>query len=183
MAAKAGDESAFGSLYLKYAPRISRSVGRMLSNPEDRDDAVQDCFLKAHRHLDSFAFRSAFSTWITRIGINSALMILRKHRTRGESSVCMGVGVYREPLEMDFEDRSASPEETYIRDDLKRHLRRAVRKLPGPLRTVVEMHHASGASIRDISNALNLSEPAVKSRLLRARLVLQQRIAADAGPP
>jgi len=86
-AAKSGQSVAFDVICERLAPRIIRSLLRITKNREDAEDAMQDSFLSAFIHIGEFDGRSAFSTWLTRIAINSALMILRKKRTSHEISL------------------------------------------------------------------------------------------------
>jgi RNA polymerase sigma-70 factor, ECF subfamily len=91
-AAKAGDQWAFAELCKRCSPMLYRTIYRIVSNPADTEDALQDCFLKAFRGLNNFDQRAAFSTWVTRIGINSALMILRKRNRYGGDSRYLRLG-------------------------------------------------------------------------------------------
>src|ERR1700744_4055518 len=87
MAAQAGDEQAFGELWIRYSGMVFRQVMRILKNREDAEDVMQETFLRAFVHMDKFEARSQFSTWLTRIAVNGALMILRKERGRPTTSI------------------------------------------------------------------------------------------------
>lgn len=180
IAAQAGEHLAFEKLYERYAPRVARSIARVLVNPSDREDALQDCFLRAYRGLHGFRFRSSFSTWLTRIGINSALMILRKLRARREDQTHTIVTLQDNSVDVDFIDHALDPEARYIEIDLRRHLQLAVTNLPPGMRAALELRNRPHATVDDISRALNVSVPAVKSRLHRGRILLQKRISSNA---
>lgn len=176
IAAQAGDDLAFETLYKRYAPRISAAIARVLINPHDREDALQDCFFKAYRRLGTFEFRSLFSTWLTRIAINSALIIMRKLRARREEQAYAVLDPNDGVANLDFVDQSMDPEERYIEIDLQQRLQLAVVELPPRVRAAVQLRNSREASVGDISRALNVSVAAVKSRLHRGRILLQKRI-------
>lgn len=168
-AARSGQQWAFAELCDRHSKRIFNVIYRVTKNREDAEDALQDCMMKAYLHLNQFDGRSSFSTWMTRIGINSALMVLRKKRS------------YREiPMEMTFDggetwhsydatDASPSPEQRYTAREEKLRLHSAVNCLPPSLRCVVEMRQADDLSMKEIAEAIGISVPAAKSRFLRAK--------------
>jgi RNA polymerase sigma-70 factor, ECF subfamily len=171
-AARSGSSAAFAELREIYARRVYWKILNMTKNREDAEDALQDTFLRAYMALHTFEERSSFYTWITRIAINSALMILRRRRTRSEVS-------FESPSETEeaipgfaFKDTAPSPE--HICDHRQRHacMLRSIWKLQPRLRQVIEMQMMDDRSIREIAQALEISEAAVKSRLSRARAQL-----------
>jgi RNA polymerase sigma-70 factor (ECF subfamily) len=168
-AARSGSSAAFAELREIYAPRVYRKLLTMTKNREDAEDALQDTFLQAYKALGTFEERSSFYTWITRIAINSALMILRRRRTRVEIS-------FESPSETDetipgheFRDTRPSPEHICVHRQSYACMLRSIWNLQPQLRQVIEMQMMRNYSIREIALALEISEPAVKSRLSRAR--------------
>jgi len=171
--AKLGDSNAFVELSKRHSDRILRMIYQITRNWHDAEDALQDAVLRAFSHLKDFQEKSSFSTWLTRIAINSALMILRKKR-----------GCYEIPFD-GTEDSGDSyecweprcpaenPESRLARKEREELLRDAILRLPLLLREVVELRQARGYSIREIAQALGISASAVKSRLSRARVTLR----------
>jgi RNA polymerase sigma-70 factor (ECF subfamily) len=142
-------------------------------NREDAEDALQDSMLRAFQHLRQFDGRSSFATWFTRIGINSALMILRKKRVRPETS--MDVTAEEESWRhWQISGHSTDPEKHYVVRERSRHLRRAIGQLPTSLRSVIELGQMKGHSTKQIARDMGISVPATKSRLARARAALRK---------
>jgi RNA polymerase sigma-70 factor (ECF subfamily) len=167
--AQSGSAAAFAQLRELYSARIYRTVLAITKNHEDAEDALQDTFLRAYLALKNFEGRANFYSWLTRIAINSALMLLRKRRARPEVSFATGAENQEELQTFEFPDASPTPEQ--ICDQRQRHTRlmRAIRKLEPRLRAVVEIQMRHDCSVRDIAEMLEISEAAVKSRLYRAR--------------
>lgn len=177
-AAQSGDSLAFIELCQRHSKRLIWRINRITKNWEDAEDALQDTLLRAYRNLDRFENRCAFSSWLTSIGINSALMLLRRRR---------GVAVSLDDNYEFFEipesqcsssgQHSVDPESHYERQEQQVLLSAAIRGLPHPLRTVTEMRIDCEYSISEIAGALRISESAVKSRLARARVRLREALA------
>jgi RNA polymerase sigma factor (sigma-70 family) len=167
-AAKSGDQAAYIELSSRHAPMVYRVVSRITRNREDTEDALQESLMRAFCHLQTFDGRSSFSTWLTRIAINSALMLLRKKRTRLETSLesSLANDSYQHV------DPSLSPERLYLQRERERNLKRAIRRLPSALREVIEVRNAKDASVREVANIVGISIAATKSRLVRARKTL-----------
>lgn len=167
--AQSGSASAFAELRELYSGRVYRTILTITKNHEDAEDALQDAFLRAYLALNNFEGRANFYSWLTRIAINSALMLLRKRRARPEVSFATGTESQDEMQVFEFPDISPTPEQ--ICDQRQRHVRlmRAIRKLEPRLRAVVEIQMRQDCSVRDIAEMLDISEAAVKSRLYRAR--------------
>jgi RNA polymerase sigma-70 factor, ECF subfamily len=174
--AKLGDSGAFVELSQLHSNRLLRRIYQITRNWHDAEDAVQDATLRAFSHLKDFQGKSSFSTWLTRIAINSALMILRKKR-----------GCYEIPLESiddsgnsyecwEVKSPAENPERRLERKEREELLRDAILRLPRVLREVVELQQARGYSIIEIAEALSISVPAVKSRLSRARMTLRTEL-------
>jgi RNA polymerase sigma factor (sigma-70 family) len=172
-AAQAGQEWAFVELYTRYSKRVFNTIYGVTKNREDAEDALQDSMMRAFLHLKQFDGRSSFATWFTRIGINSALMILRKRRIRLETSI--DAGTEGETWQTwQIADHSADPEEHYAGNERSLHLERAICRLPAALRSVVESGQMEGHSMKQIAHNMGISVPATKSRLARAKVALRK---------
>lgn len=156
---------AFQNLYALYSGRLYKTIAAITKNPQDAEDALQDTFLRAYRAIHTFQGKAGIYSWLTRIAINSALMILRRQRVRPE--------VLFDPQpdshSIQVIDSALNPEEAC--DLNQRHFRtlRAIRRLDPRLRAPIRMQLIHGSSMREISHALNISVAAVKARLYRAR--------------
>jgi RNA polymerase sigma-70 factor (ECF subfamily) len=171
--AQAGQEWAFAELCTRNSQRVFSMIYRVTRNREDAEDALQSSILRALLHIKQFDGRSSFATWFTRIGINSALMILRQKRFRVESSIDSAPEEEGwHPLQI--ADFGLNPEEHYIAYERSRHLKRAICQLPAPLRSVVELGKMEGHSIKKIAHRMGISVPATKSRLGRAKAALRK---------
>jgi RNA polymerase sigma factor (sigma-70 family) len=174
-AAKNGDHQAYAELCRRHSQRIFQTVVRITGNISDAEDALQEALLKAYVHIGGFEERSAFSSWLTRIAINSALMLLRRKRSHPvydfESGTEMDDFNLPEPVET-----SRSPEESCIQSALENELAQAIRYLPPNLRVVMQIRYREDAPIAEIAKMLGISESAVKSRLTRARLQIRKRL-------
>ena len=175
-AAKAGDVSAFESLVKKYDRNVFRIANHITHNREDAEDVVQDAFLKAYENLEQFQGQSKFYTWLVRIAVNEALMKLRKRRPERTVSLDEDVKTEEDSLPREVADWSPNPEQQYSQAELKDILTRTIQGLPPGFRTVFVLRDVEGLSTEETAEALDLSIPAVKSRLLRARLQLRERL-------
>src|ERR1700755_439603 len=165
--AQAGQEWAFVELCTRNSKRVFNTIYGVTKNREDAEDALQDSMMRAFLHLKQFDGRSSFATWFTRIGINSALMILRKRRVRLETS--MDTTADSETWQTwQIADYSPTPEERYANHEQSVHLKKAICRLPSALRCVVELGQMEGHSMKQISRNMGISVPATKSRLARA---------------
>jgi len=172
-AAQTGQEWAFVELCTRYSKRVFNTIYGVTKNREDAEDALQDSMMRAFLHLKQFDGRSSFATWFTRIGINSALMILRKRRIRLETSIdATAEGEIWQTWQI--ADDSADPEERYAGYERSMHLKRAICRLPTALRSVVESGQMEGHSMKQIANNMGISIPATKSRLARAKAALRK---------
>jgi RNA polymerase sigma-70 factor (ECF subfamily) len=168
-AARSGSAAAFTQLREIYAQRVFRKLLAMTKNREDAEDALQDTFLQAYKALNTFEERSSFYTWITRIAINSALMILRRRRTRAEVSYDLLSESEETTIGFEFRDSGPSPEHICVHRQGYACMLWSILNLQPRLRQVVEMQMVGSYSIREIAQTLGISESAVKSRLARAR--------------
>jgi len=174
--ARAGDAGAFTELVNRYERKIYRLAQHITQNREDAEDVLQEAFLKAYEHLDQFQGQSKFYTWIVRIAVNEALMKLRKRKSdrtvsldepqdTGEDTVVREIAVWGE-----------DPEQKYGQDELKKILDEAVQTLKPAFRTVFTLRDIEELSTEETAESLGISVPAVKSRLLRARLQLREKL-------
>jgi RNA polymerase sigma-70 factor (ECF subfamily) len=171
-AAQAGVASAFAELRDMYSRRLYRTVFAITKNKEDAEDALQDSFLRAYIGLKNFQGRANFYSWLTRIAINSSLMILRKKRTHRETSYQTSQDMNDDIVPMDVRDTAPDPERCYEQNQRQAMLMKAIGKLKPTLREVVEVRMAEECSVKEAAVILDISEAAAKSRLYRARLRL-----------
>ncbi len=174
VAAKSGDRPAFVELWTRHSKIAFNMAYRITGNQEDAEDVVQDAWLRAYVHLNRFDGRSKFSTWLTRIAINSALGILRRKRARPETSMEITDGETWQHWEI--ADETKNIEDLYARHERGEHLRRAIRRLQPTLRNVVEIHQSNHRSVKEIADLAGISVAATKSRLLRARRILRKTL-------
>jgi RNA polymerase sigma-70 factor, ECF subfamily len=171
--AKSGDANAFVELSKRHAGKVFQSAYRITRNRQDAEDALQDSFLRAFLHVKDFQERSSFSTWLTRIAMNSALMMLRKKRHGCEISIDSADGHDRNFETRELMSPIEDPESRYVRRERERELREAIVRLPQVFRDVVELQQAREYSTREIAQALGISVPAAKSRMSRAKSALR----------
>src|SRR6202044_1036163 len=175
-AAKAGDISAFEELVRRYDRNVFRIAQHITQNREDAEDVVQEAFLKAYQNLANFQEQSKFYTWLVRIAVNEALMRLRRRRPERMVSLDEDVKTEEDSLPREVADWSPNPEQQYNQAELREILTRTIQGLPASFRTVFVLRDVEGLSTEETAEALDLSIPAVKSRLLRARLQLRERL-------
>jgi len=175
-AARAGDIRAFESLVRRYDRNVFRIAQHITQNREDAEDVVQDAFLKAYQNLGQFQGQSKFYTWLVRIAVNEALMRLRRRRPERMVSIDEDVRTEDDSMPREIADWSPNPEQQYTQAELKDILGKIIQGLPPSFRTVFVLRDVEGLSTEETASALELSVPAVKSRLLRARLQLRERL-------
>ena len=173
LSAQAGSSAAFAELRRIFSDRIYRSALSITKNCEDAEDAAQEAFLKAYMALHSFEGRSSFYSWLTRIAINSALMVIRKRRGRLEVSFDQTAEMGDEIAAYEFRDTGPNPEHISAKRQRYALVLKAMGRLQPRLREVIEMRMGHDLSVKEIAQVLKISEPAVKSRLLRARIRLR----------
>jgi RNA polymerase sigma-70 factor, ECF subfamily len=171
-AAKSGDRPAFAELWQRHSNTVFKVAYRITQNRDDAEDVIQEAWMRAYVHLNTFDGRAKFSTWLTRVVINSALMTLRRKRAHPETSMEITGGEIWQPREI--ADQTKNAEELYARNERTELLRRAICRLPPSLRNVVEIHQSNDRSIKEIAKIAGLSVAATKSRLLRARAALHR---------
>ena len=175
-AAKNGDVFAFEQLVGRYDRKLLRIAQHVTHNREDAQDAVQEAFLKAFQHLAQFREDSQFSTWLIRITVNQSLMKLRKQRSVREVSLDEDFQTDGDILPIEVADWAPNPEERYQTSELRDILAKMLEDLQPILRTVFMLRDIEGLSIVETAEVLDLSQPAVKARLWRARLQLRERL-------
>lgn len=175
--AKDGDLEAFSELVRRYDRNIFRIAQHITHNEEDAQDVVQDAFLKAYQNLEQFQGNSKFYTWLVRIAVNEALMKLRKRRNDRTVSIDEDVETDEGTMPREVADWSPNPEQLYGTSELGDILKKTIQGLPPGFRTVFVLRDIEGLSTEETAEMLGLSVPAVKSRLLRARLQLRERLA------
>jgi RNA polymerase sigma-70 factor, ECF subfamily len=174
-AAKAGDPKAFEELVNRYEKKIFRLTMNITRNKEDAEDAMQDAFMKAYSHLHTFEEESRFYTWLVRIAANEALMRLRKRRAN-QFSLDEPIEGDDEIIPRDIEDWGPSPEQRYAQSELHEILNKVIDQLSPEFRVVFVLRDVEGLSTEETASTLGISVAAVKSRLLRARLRLRQKL-------
>ena len=167
--ARAGSNAAFEEIQRFYSPRLYRRIHSITRNREDAEDALQDTFLHAFAALNSFQGKSQFSTWLTRIAINAALMTIRRRRSRPEVSFEQQSESGEDIASFDVVDVALNPEQFCLRKQQYCSMLRAIERLDPKSRSVVAFWVSKGCSMREAAHSLNLSLATVKSRVYRAR--------------
>jgi RNA polymerase sigma-70 factor (ECF subfamily) len=168
-AAQSGSESAFRELCRRYARRVFISILRIARDHADAEDALQESLMRAFIHIQQFDRRSSFSTWLTKIGINSALMILRKKRRSCEMSFDFAESDENTGRQWEVADIAVNPEQHCLLNEITQTIGSAMSGLPSGLRAVTELRLVHHLALAEIAARLDITVPATKSRLLRAR--------------
>lgn len=172
--AKSGHSGAFGELYHRYRLRIYRSALRILRNREDAEDAVQRSFQRAFTGLARFREDSSFSTWVTRIVINEALMILREQR---RTSLWQVQNDDNDDMSaLDTADERATPEQAFAEDESSFLVHQAISRLRESLRSVVLLRELQGLTSAETARCLGLTVSGVKARTFHARRHLRRHL-------
>ncbi len=174
-AAQQGDENAFRELVGRYENKVYRLALKMMREPQDAEDVLQETFINVFRHLDSFRGESGFSTWIYRIATNASLMKLRSKRPI--ASLDEPVDVDEENLPRELMDWSATPEEMLLSHETRTQMDAALARLPETLRAVFVLRDIEGLNVEETARVLEISQANVKTRLHRARLALREALA------
>lgn len=172
-AAQQGDQAAFGALVENYQAMAYSLALRMLSDPDDAADAVQEAFLNAWRALGSFQGQSAFSTWLYRLTSNACIDLLRRNRRRAAVSMTVSDEDEDAPHETDVPDERWSPERSLERSETHRAVHEGLAALSPEHRQVLVLRELEGLSYQEIAQVLDLEEGTVKSRIARARTALR----------
>ena len=171
-----GDRAEFAKMVDAYSAPIYRLGLRMLSNEQDAEDVLQNTFISALTHLPSFEGRSSVLTWLYRIAVNEALMILRRGRPEVSIDDTESSDENENIHPTQFVDWGALPEDELLSAEGKQALDHAIQNLPENLRMVFLLRDIQDLSIKDTADTLNLTEANVKVRLLRARLMLREQL-------
>jgi RNA polymerase sigma-70 factor (ECF subfamily) len=174
--AQAGDTAAFGDLVSRYQNKIYRLAKHITQNDEDAEDVLQEAFLKAYEHIGGFQGNSKFYTWIVRIAVNEALMKLRKRKTDRTVPLDEPVDTGEEMVNREIAVWEDNPEQRYSQEEMQQILNEAVQDLKPDFRTVFVLRDIEELSTEETAESLGISVPAVKSRLLRARLALREKL-------
>ncbi|MBI4732912.1 MAG: sigma-70 family RNA polymerase sigma factor [Chloroflexi bacterium] len=177
-----GDRAEFARMVDVFSGPLYRLALKMLGSPQDAEDVLQNTFIKALQNLKTFEGRSSLSTWLYRIAVNEALMLLRKQKP--EVSLTDTLPEDSEDTDyspVEFTDWCCLPEEEFLTTESRQALDASMRRLPETLRVVFLLRDIEGLSIQETSEALGLTETAVKTRLLRARLRLRELLSVYYG--
>jgi RNA polymerase sigma-70 factor (ECF subfamily) len=174
--AQQGGVEAFTELVNRYERNIYRLARHITQNTEDAEDVLQETFLKAYEHLGGFEGNSKFYTWLVRIAVNQSLMKLRKRKSDASVSLDDPYDTGEESVPREIAVWEPNPEQTYSREEMRVILENAVETLPPTFRMVFALRDIEELSTEETAAILNLSVPAVKSRLLRARLRLREKL-------
>ncbi len=175
-ALRRGDREAFAHLVETYSPLVYRLAMRMLRDPQEAEDVLQETFLNAFRAIGQFEGRSSLATWLYRIAANQALMRLRRPgppTVSVDESADDGADV---PIPKELFDWCCLPEEEFMTAEVRGQLDRAIQALSPALKAVFVLRDMEGLSTIETADSLGISEAAVKTRLLRARLQLRETL-------
>jgi RNA polymerase sigma-70 factor, ECF subfamily len=175
-----GNSAAFEALFQRYQQKMFHVALSRLQNAEDAEDAVQQTFQQAFLHLKSFQGQARFSTWLTRIAINEALMLLRKRRP-GHISIEGHQTMNDENIALEIKDTAVTPEEQYGQKELNHVLSGAIEELRPILKNVVTLSEIGELSARKTAETLGVRVGTVKARTFRARRLLRGKIAKRLG--
>lgn len=169
LAAQAGSAAAFAEIHSIYSGRLYRTILSIAKNPQDAEEALQETLLRAYLAIKRFEGKSQIYTWLTRIAVNTTLMVLRKRRIRPEVLFDPQPDDRCESFTFEVKDSALNPEELCVLHQRQLKTLRALHRLRPFLREPIRMQIMHGWSISEISRELNVSVAAVKSRLYRAR--------------
>src|SRR6266436_1747418 len=175
-AAKSGDEGAFETLFKRHQRRMLAFARRYTRVREDAEDVVQQTFQKAFIHLNKFQGKSSFSTWLTRIAINEALMLLRRGRALREIPVDDSNDHGVPASAMEIPDASPDPETSYMRRERVQILSETLGNLRRGMRKAIELRELAELSTEETARRMGVSVAAVKGRLFHARKKLRERL-------
>jgi len=173
-AAKRGESEAFEILCARCVQKAFQATRRVTKNREDAEDALQDSLVRAFLHIKDFDGRASFATWLTRIAINSALMMLRKRRASREISVDGANDSNETQFYWEVPDQALNPEKRYAQQERGRILQNAVRRLRPAIREVVELQQFQGFSLKEAAAHVGISVSAAKARLFHAKVALRK---------
>ncbi len=173
---KAGDRAEFAKLVETYSDRIYRLGLKILNDEQDAEDVLQETFIKALRAIPDFEGRSSLSTWLYRIAVNEALMMVRKRKGTHVSIETGSEDEEGQDQPMEIVDWCCLPEGDLMSAEARKFLDKAMGRLSPALRAVFVLRDVEGLSVRETAETLDVSEAVVKTRLLRARLKLREEL-------
>jgi RNA polymerase sigma-70 factor (ECF subfamily) len=176
LAARRGDERAFGTLFKRYQPKIFAVAKRYTRIAEDAEDIVQQTFQKAFIHLNGFEGKSSFRTWLTRIAINEALMLLRRGRTLREVRIADSSEAETSMHGLEIPDSGLDPEVNYLKLEETEALAAALNELAVGLRTAIQLRELAELSTRETARRMGISVAAAKGRIFHARGKLRKTL-------
>jgi RNA polymerase sigma-70 factor, ECF subfamily len=175
-AAKRGDSAAFEILCKQSANTVFRVARQVMRNNEDAEDVVQESFQQAFIHLKSFKGDSRFSTWLSRIAINAALMRLRKKQRKWDVSLDESAEIDESSSRLDVEDQGLNPEQLYAQKERERILSEAMNELTPGMRKAMELRELGEQSTEETARIMGISVAAVKARVFHGRRKLRERL-------
>jgi RNA polymerase sigma-70 factor, ECF subfamily len=176
LAAKRGDSAAFEILCKQSASTIFHMARRMMRNNEDAEDVVQESFQQAFIHLKNFNGDSRFSTWLSRIAINAALMKLRKKHRLWDVSLDESAQTEESSFWIEAEDQGPTPEQLYAQKEQERILAKAMSELAPGIRKAIELRELGERSTEETAQIMGISVGAVKARIFHGRKKLRERL-------
>ena len=181
---QAGDKQAFGLLVNKYQRKLARLVGRMVRDPAEVEDIVQDSFIRAYRALAGFRNDSAFYTWLYRIGVNTAKNWLMTHGQRAKFTTTTDDEENPDYVETDLLHNTETPERLLMTKQIGEAVNTAVANLPEDLRTAITLREIEGLTYEEIAEAMDCPIGTVRSRIFRARdaIAVKLKPLLDAAP-
>jgi RNA polymerase sigma-70 factor (ECF subfamily) len=180
-ALKAGDRAEFARMVDLHSNQIYRLALKMLNDPLDAEDVLQETFIKAMRAIQTFEGRSSLSTWLYRIAVNEALMMIRRRKPDQVSIEEDRPSEEGEGEPVEIIDWCCLPENEMLSAETRHFLDLAIQRLSPALRSVFVLRDVEGLSVRDTAESLSISEEAVKTRLLRARLKMREELSIYFG--
>jgi len=173
---------ALDELFARNRDRLYKTARRVMGNSDEAEDALQDGLLSAFRNLSGFKGRSQFSTWLTSIVVNAALMRLRRIHPELITSIDRQLDPKEQPLANNIPDPGPNPEEMYARRERVQILEEALLSLPALYRQPLWLCYVEGMSTRETADALGMPIGTLKAQLHRGRLRLSERLAAHSRP-
>ncbi len=172
-ALRAGEAEAYEQLIEQYAEVVYRTAYRLLQNPHDAEDAMQETFLTAYLRINEFEGKARLSSWLYRIVTNKALDILRKHRRKTEAATDSIDDLSEDAAELLADQAAVLPEDWAERRETAALIREGLESLSPSLRAAFVLFEMEGLSMDEVASALNISTSAAKVRVHRARRALR----------
>ena len=182
VAAKRGDSAAFEMLCKQSASTVFHIARRMMRTKEDAEDVMQESFQQAFVHLKSFKGGSRFSTWLSRIAINAALMKLRRKSHSRDVSLDESVENGEPAFRLELEEQGLDPEQLYVHKERQRILFQAMNELAPGMRKAIELRELGERSTEETAQIMGISVSAVKARVFHGKKKLRERLRDHVGP-